>query len=343
MVSEPLVNVIGAGIAGMSAAIRLAEAGYRCNLVSLQASERAQSVLAEGGINAALDTMGEGDEVKNHIEDTLKGGCYLASERAVENLCRNAPDTVRRLQALGVPFNTVGGKIQLRNFGGQKKKRTAFSKTATGKMICSALIDEVRKYEARGLIERYSHHELYSLRLSEGACVGCVVVDVYASSVLTLDGPVILALGGLNGFFEGETTGTVQNTGDAAARLFGQGLPFADLEFIQYHPTTARITGKRMLISEAARGEGGRLFFYKDGHKYYYMEEKYPVLKNLMPRDVVSRETYAVLSSGNKAYLDMTEIKDDVWATKLSDLREEIRSYLHLDPKKVPVEVSPGI
>lgn len=340
------VNIIGAGISGLSAAICLAKNGTACCLISSMPSERAQSVLAEGGINAALDTMGENDTIKEHFDDTMKGGCFLESASAVKNLTDNAPEVVRELFRLGAPFMSEKGRLILRNFGGQKKKRTAFAKSSTGKMIMTALIDEARKYEASGLIKRYPHHEFAGINITDGSLDSIVVRDSRSNEFLSLAGNTIICTGGMNGFFEGMTTGTTQNTGNAAAILFDAGVEFADLEFIQYHPTTVGITGKRMLISEAARGEGGRLFIMRNNEKWYFMEEKYPELKNLMPRDVVSREMFFVKEMPEcpgEVYLDMTELSSDIWKNKLSDLRKEIIAYLHKDPAAEPIAVSPGI
>ena len=338
------INIIGAGLAGLSAALTLAEKGISCRLISAQHSERAQSVLAEGGINAALDTMGENDSVSLHFEDTMKGGVMLADPNAVKALTDNAPAVVRKLAALGVPFNrNPDGSIMLRSFGGQKKKRTAFVRSSTGKMIMTALIDGVRKYEAKGLVERLPHHTLIRLLTEGDKCTGVRIRDEHSDALTDLAGEVILAYGGLNGFFPDMTTGTVTNNGTAAAVLFCQGVKFANLEMIQYHPTTFGIPGKRCLVSEAARGEGGRLFVTKDGAKRYFMEEKYPELGNLMPRDVVSREMFFEQREGGETYLDMTGIPEEVWNGKLSDLREEIMHYSPLDPKAEPVSVRPAI
>ena len=340
------VNIIGAGLAGLSAAITLARAGVGSNLISSQVSERAQSVLAEGGINASLNTMGEQDTTAEHFADTMKGGCFLASERAVDGLTENAPSIVKELAALGVPFNAQNGRLILRNFGGQKKKRTAFAKSSTGKIIMTALIDEARKYEAEGLIRRFPNHELTGMDVQDNALVSVTVQDSRSKKCLRFTGPTILCTGGLNGFFEGLTTGTTQNTGNAAAIAFCAGAELANLEFIQYHPTTVSITGKRMLISEAARGEGGRLFIMRNDKPWYFMEEKYPELGNLMPRDVVSREMTAVVSMPEctgSVMLDLTGLSAEVWNGKLSDLRAEIMSYMNIDPKLIPVPVSPGI
>ena len=293
------INIIGSGLAGLSAAITLAKQNIACNLISALPSERAQSVLAEGGINGALNTMGEDDCPADHMADTLKAGAYIADPEAVKGLTDNAPEILRWLMDLGVPFNMECGRVIQRNFGGQKKKRTAFAKSSTGKILMSVLTDETRKYEAAGLIKRYDHHEFEMPEFTgaEGSrvCRGAWVRDDYSNEMLFFEGPVIMCTGGMNGFFPGMTTGTVPNTGDASAMLFSQGVFFSNLEMIQFHPTTYGIAGKRCLVSEAARGEGGRLFVMKGGKPWFFMEEKYPELGNLMPRDVVAREMYFVM------------------------------------------------
>jgi succinate dehydrogenase / fumarate reductase flavoprotein subunit len=341
------INIVGAGLAGLSAAITFAEKGVFCHLFSVQASERAQSVMAEGGINGALDTMGEDDNTDNHFADTMRAGCDIADPGAVRGLTEHAPCIIRKLKQLGVPFNqNPDGSIMQRNFGGQKKKRTAYAKSSTGKIIMSALIDEARRFEAQGMIERFPSHELVRLCLDGKRVTGVVIKNTYTGEVNTFLGPVILACGGMNGVFPGRTTGTTANSGEAASIVFSQGVVFSNLEMIQYHPTTIKIPGKRCLVSEAARGEGGRLFILRDGKPWYFMEEKYPELKNLMPRDVVSREMYFVLqdkSLGGQVYLDMRGLSGETWKKKLPDLRREIIDYLAIDPAKEPVPVDPGI
>ena len=235
------VIIIGAGLAGLSAAIRLAEENVGSVLVSLQQSERAQSVLAEGGINAALDTMGEGDNVQNHYKDTMRGGAELADPNAVEGLTRNAPKIVRWLEGLGVPFNMDKGELVLRNFGGQKKKRTAYARSSTGKIIMSAVIDEARKYEAKGFIRRLPHHELIRLLISRDKCTGVLIRDVYTGEMKELLGQVIVCSGGLNGMFPEMTTGTTQNSGDCAAVL---NVPRNDY---RHYPEQRRLCGGAVL------------------------------------------------------------------------------------------------
>lgn len=340
------INIIGAGLGGLSAVLTLAQSGEKCNLISYAPSERAQSVMAEGGINAALDTMGEHDTVEEHYEDTMKGGVYLADPNAVWNLCSNAPSIVEELYKLGVPFSHNEKGIVERSFGGQKKKRTAYVKSSTGKMLMTAMIDAVRRYEVQGLVTRYPRHQLTDIIIEDDTLVSVTIQDRFTKEPLFLQGKTILALGGMAGLFDGMTTGSAHNTSDAQAMLFEKGVEFSNLEFVQYHPTTIGISGKRLLISEAARGEGGRLFVCRNGQPWYFMEEKYPELKNLMPRDVVSAEMVNVTARddcGDQVYLDMTGIDKKVWQTRLSDLRDQCMHYVNIDPVKHPVPVAPGI
>ena len=346
------VNIIGAGLAGLSAAVRLAQMNIASALISVQTSERAQSVLAEGGINAAMNVSGENDTVQEHFEDTMRGGVYLADPGAVRGLTQEAPLIVQELLDLGVPFNMEGDALVQRRFGGQKKTRTTYARSSTGKALMTAMIDAARRYEntieaaGEAFILRYPHHRFQELILRDGACKGVRLQDTYTEKRIDLMGPVILAFGGPNGLFPGRTTGTTANDAGGLATVFAQGVELANLEFIQYHPTTVQISGKRMLISEAARGEGGRLYVMRGSQKWYFMEEKYPELGNLMPRDVVSREMDAILRDPEcqpPILLDLTGLSKKVWQKRLPDLRKEIRHYLDIDPARQPVPVSPGI
>lgn len=337
------IIIIGAGLAGLSAALQAAENGCNVKLVSFLPSERAQSVMAEGGINAALNTKDENDSPEEHFTDTIKAACGLADPNAVWGMTQAAPELVHWLLKLGVKFNMSGyDDVDLRNFGGQKKKRTAFAQSDTGKQIMTAMIDAVRRKEASGMVERFSHHSFLTLRLCGNICCGCVIRDEYSQETVELPGDaVIVATGGMHGLF-GNTTGSLSNTGEVTAELFRLGVPLANGEMIQYHPTTVKCGGKRMLISEAARGEGGRLFAMKDGKQWYFMEEKYPELGNLMPRDITAREIWKV-SHESEVFLDMTEISDEIISNKLSGLADDCMTYLHKDIRKEPVSVLPGI
>ena len=252
--------IVGAGLAGLSAALTAVKNGWTVKLVSSLASERAQSVMAEGGINAALNTKGEEDSPEQHYADTLTAACGLADPNAVWGMTQAAPELVHSLHRLGVQFNvTDDDELDLRNFGGQKKKRTAFAQSDTGKQLMTALIDAVRREESAGTVERFPHHKFRTLLFSGNICGGCTVQDTYTGELLRfVCDAVLIATGGPHGLF-GDTTGSLANTGEVTAELFRLGVPMANLEMIQYHPTTVEQGGKRMLLSEAARGEGGRL------------------------------------------------------------------------------------
>ena len=335
--------IVGAGLAGLSAALTAVKNGWTVKLVSSLASERAQSVMAEGGINAALNTKGEEDSPEQHYTDTLTAACGLADPNAVWGMTQAASELVRSLHHLGVQFNvTDDDELDLRNFGGQKKKRTAFAQSDTGKQLMTALIDAVRREESAGTVERFPDHKFRTLLLSGNICGGCTVQDSYTGELLRfVCDAVLIATGGLHGLF-GDTTGSLANTGAVTAELFRLGVPMANLEMIQYHPTTVELGEKRMLLSEAARGEGGRLFALRNGKLWYFMEEKYPELGNLMPRDITAREIWKI-SKESPVYLDMTEIPKDVTDRKLAGLVSDCQIYLHKDIRKEPVQVVPGI
>ena len=328
------IVIIGAGAAGLSAALQAVNEGSEVVLVSSQPSERAQSVMAEGGINAAMDTKNENDSPEEHYKDTINAACGLADPNAVWNMTQAAPDIIRWLSGFD--------EVDLRNFGGQKKKRTVFAQSDTGKQLTTALIDAVRKEEAAGNVKRLSHHSFQTLLLQGNVCLGCLIKDDYSSTVTELHSDtVIIASGGMHGLF-GNTTGSLFNTGEVTAELFRLGIPIANGEMIQYHPTTIECGGKRMLITEAVRAEGGKLFSLKNGKLYYFMRERYPELGDLMPRDITAREIWKERQN-SEVFLDMTDIPDKVIAEKLSGIAADCMLYLHKDIRKEPVPVSPGI
>lgn len=260
------VVIIGSGAAGLSAAIRLAEENVPSFIVEEMPPWRAQSNMAEGGINAALDTMGQHDEPALHEEETYKAGRFVACREAVHRLTHSAPKIVNTLFAWGMSLNlNEDGTIQQRPFGGQTKKRTAFASASTGKQLMYTLATRARFFEAGRMIRHITGFRFLKLMMENGQAKGVLVNELQKNRVSYIPASaVIIASGGLNGLF-GNATGSVLNTGNVTASLFADGLPAANMEMIQYHPTTTRLHGKNMLITEAVRGEGGRLYVEQDG------------------------------------------------------------------------------
>ena len=319
------VLIIGSGISGMACALRCASQGLHVTMAAPFPSERSQSVMAAGGINAVLPLSETGDSVNSHIEDTLKGGCGLGGRRAVTGLCRHAGDILEYLKSIGTVFSVdEEGQPLPRAFGGQSRKRTYYCGASTGKQIVSALVMEARRYEGQGKIERRLWCCFHSALIRDGACYGALLFDearggleaVYADAV-------VIATGGQNALF-GKTTGSTQCDGYTAGKLFMQGADLKNLEFIQYHPTTMETAQKRMLISEAARGEGGRLYYSSGGQNIYFMEEKYGPGGNLMTRDVIAREMDAL---SEKVWLDISFLDKDVIDRRLPEVRDLCAKY----------------
>lgn len=341
-----MIAIVGSGIAGLSASIKAVELGSKVVLISPDYSERSQSVMAMGGINASLNTKGEDDSVNEHYKDTVKGGVYINNLKAVESLCEDAPGIVKWLSSIGTSFTRdKEGNIDLRYFGGQKNMRTAYAGARTGKQIVTALVNKLREYEINGSVKRYVGWRFLSLIISDGECLGLNIINENTGEVKQiLSGSVIVASGGLNKLF-GRTSGSVHNDGYVSAKLFTQGVELANLEMIQFHPTTIKTSSKRMLISEAARGEGGKLYVEKDGEKFYFMREWYPEFKELMPRDVVSKSIYKICKDLNlsEVYLDISKLDKELVERKLDEVCEVSRTYLGIDPCESPIPVYPGI
>ena len=335
------VIIIGSGAAGLSAAMELAENGYSSILVSDMPSERAQSVMAEGGINAAVNK--ENDSPELHAEETMKAGRYIADEKAVHQMTEEAPAIIEELFSKGMAFTLNDEKEpDVRAFGGQSVKRTFFAAANTGKQLMYVLTDQVRRYESEGLIERVCGWMFFKLLYRENQVYGCMLIHPVTMEKRCIYGKIIIASGGLNGMF-GNATGSVRNTGAVSANLFAAGARFANGEFIQYHPTTVKLHGKNMLITEAVRGEGGRLYVLENGKPFYFMEEKYPELGNLMPRDVIAREEWHQMKQGKQVYLDMSHLDRAVCEKKLEGVINDCIHFLNLDPRKEPIPVIPGI
>ena len=335
------VLIIGSGISGMACAIRCAQQGMHATLVSPFPSERSQSVMAAGGINAVLSEHEDGDCVASHVRDTLSGGADIAGKAAVEGLCGHAEEILRYLESIGTVFSVdESGRPARRAFGGQSHKRTYYCGAATGKLIVSALVMEVRRYEAAGLISRRLRSCFHSALIADGVCHGALLFDETTWSLMPVYADaVVVATGGQNALF-GKTTGSTQCDGYAAGRLFLQGAELKNLEFIQYHPTTLETAHKRMLISEAVRGEGGRLFYVENGERVYFMEDKYGPKGNLMTRDVISREMEA---TRREIFLDVSFLERETIDRRLPEVRDLCRKYRGIDIAREPIPVSPSV
>ena len=340
------VIIVGAGIAGLTASIRASEMGADVDLISPDFSERSQSVMAMGGINASLNTKGQDDSPQQHFKDTMNSGCWINNEKAVLKLTSNTPEIIAWLEKLGTSFTRdMDGNVDLRYFGGQKKRRTAYAGARTGKQIVTSLVNECRKREVEGRIRRFTSFRFDSLIFTDKKeCIGVSCTDENTLKIRQFTGDaVIIATGGMNKLF-GRTSGSLHNDGYATAKAFIQGVELANLEMIQYHPTTVKTPMKRMLITEAARGEGGKLFILKDGRPWYFMKEWYPEQAELMPRDVVSRSIYKASDAGKKeVYLDITHLDENTIKTKLDEVYEICMTYLDLNPVKEPIPVMGGI
>lgn len=332
------ILIIGSGLSGLTCALELASKGIRSTLVSPYPSERAQSVMAAGGINAAL---GQTDSPQLHAQDTLRSGGDIAGEEAVSNLCAAAPELIRWLESLGVVFSREeNGEMTLRALGGQSCNRTAYAGAATGKQIMSALIRVARKYECSDTICRMLGRQFHSALIRNGRCYGALLYNEQTRKLETLYADaVVIASGGQNALF-GKTTGSTQCDGYVAAKLYEQGAKLKNLEFIQYHPTTLETPQKRMLISEAARGEGGRLYYIENGQRVYFMEDLYGKRGNLMPRDIVSKCIY---SAPSQVYLDIAFLSKSHIRSRLQEVAELCEKYADLDVTRESIPVYPSV
>jgi succinate dehydrogenase / fumarate reductase, flavoprotein subunit len=350
--SKGKIVIVGGGLAGLMAAIKIAEAGTKVDLFSLVPVKRSHSVCAQGGINGAVNTKGENDSTWEHFDDSVYGGDFLANQPPVKAMCDAAPKIIHMFDRMGVMFNrTPEGLLDFRRFGGTQYHRTAFAGATTGQQLLYALDEQVRKFEVDGLVTKHEHWEFVSAVLdNEGVCRGITAQDLRTMELRSFPADaVIMATGGLGVIF-GKSTNSTINTGYAAARLYEQGAYFANGEFIQIHPTAIPGDDKNRLMSESARGEGGRVWTYKDGKPWYFLEEKYPAYGNLVPRDIATREIFDVcvnqklgVDGENKVYLDLSHIDSRQLDIKLGGIMEIYEKFVGDDPRKVPMKIFPGV
>ncbi|WP_123039466.1 succinate dehydrogenase flavoprotein subunit [Cohnella candidum] len=346
------IIIVGGGLAGLMATVKAAESGMRVDLFSLVPVKRSHSVCAQGGINGAVNTKGEGDSPWEHFDDTVYGGDFLANQPPVKAMCEAAPGIIHLMDRMGVMFNrTPEGLLDFRRFGGTKHHRTAFAGATTGQQLLYALDEQVRRWEAAGLVQKFEHWEFTSVVIDDdGVCRGITAQNLRSMEVQTFKSDaVILATGG-PGIIFGKTTNSVINTGTAASAVYQQGVYYANGEFIQIHPTAIPGDDKLRLMSESARGEGGRIWTYKDGKPWYFLEEKYPAYGNLVPRDIATREIFSVcvdqklgINGENMVYLDLSHKDPKELDVKLGGIIEIYEKFMGDDPRKIPMKIFPAV
>ena len=346
------IIVVGGGLAGLMSTIKIAEAGYQVDLFSVVPVKRSHSVCAQGGINGAVNTKGEGDSPEIHFEDTVYGGDFLANQPPVKDMCYAAPGIIYLLDRMGVMFNrTPEGLLDFRRFGGTKHHRTAFAGATTGQQLLYALDEQVRRYESEGKVTKYETWEFLRAVIDEDqTCRGIVASHIHSGEIRDFRGDAVIICTGGPGLLFGRSTNSVINTGSAVAALYQQGVKYANGEFIQVHPTAIPGEDKLRLMSESARGEGGRVWVMKDGKPWYFLEEWYPAYGNLVPRDIASRAIHKVvyelklgINGKPEVYLDVSHIPVDKLNAKLGGILEIYEKFVGDDPRKVPMRVFPAV
>jgi succinate dehydrogenase / fumarate reductase flavoprotein subunit len=362
------VIVVGGGLAGLAAVMKLAEKGCHVKVVSVTKVKRSHSVCAQGGINAAMNLKGEGDSPLIHAYETIKGGDFLADQPPVLEMCLAAPGIIRMMERFGCPFNrTAEGNLDFRGFGGTLYHRTAFCGASTGQQLLYGLDEQVRRYEAQGKVEKFENHEFMRLVIDEQGCArGIVIMDLFTMKLDVLKADAVVFGTGGPGLIFKKSTNSTFCTGAANGRLFKQGMWYANGEFIQIHPTAIPGEDKLRLISESARGEGGRIWVYGDssktvttpegktipcgktGEPWYFLEELYPAYGNLVPRDIAAREVLRICELGlgvdgqMQVYLDVSHLPT-ASQHKLESVLDIYRKFTGDDPKKVPMKIFPAV
>lgn len=331
------VLVVGAGLAGMRAALAAHELGANVGVISKVHPVRSHSNAAQGGINAALTDRG--DDWEDHAFDTIKGSDYLGDQDAIEVMCREAGDEIITMEHMGVIFNRDDeGRLGTRAFGGQRKARTFFVSDFTGQAMLHVLYEQLMKSEIRV----YEEWFVLSLIVEEGQCCGVVAIEISTGRVYVIRAKtVILCTGGLGRLFEPSTNALIV-TGDGIALAYRAGAPLMDMEMIQYHPTTLK--GSGVLISEGARGEGAYLL---NGKGERFMERYAPNMMELASRDVVSRSEQTEIDEGRgldgSVLLDCRHLGDDLIKERLSQIYEIGLDFAGIDITKEPIPIQPGM
>ncbi|HEX3891008.1 MAG TPA: succinate dehydrogenase flavoprotein subunit [Terracidiphilus sp.] len=360
----PRIIVVGGGLAGLAAVIKIAEAGGNVDLFSIVPVKRSHSVCAQGGINAAKNLKGEGDTTDKHFDDTIYGGDFLANQTPVKAMCEAAPGIIDLLDRMGVPFNrTPEGLLDFRRFGGTLYHRTAFAGATTGQQLLYALDEQVRRHESDGKVKKYEGWEFLSAVLdSKGAARGITALNLRTMELRSFPADAIILATGGNGALFGKSTNSVVCTGSAQSAVFQQGCYYANGEFIQVHPTAIPGEDKLRLMSESARGEGGRVWVPRtsgdkrpikqipESDRFYFLEEWYPKYGNLVPRDIATRAIHKIVYEHHlgidgqpMVYLDLTHIDRETLNRKLEGILEIYEKFVGDDPREVPMKIFPGM
>ncbi|MGC4108618.1 MAG: succinate dehydrogenase flavoprotein subunit [Thermomicrobiales bacterium] len=337
--------IVGAGGAGLMAAIQLAGKA-NIAVVSKLYPPRSHTGAAQGGISAALGNREE-DHWEWHMYDTVKGGDYLVDQDAAEVLTREAVDAVLELEHMGLPFNrTEQGKIDQRFFGGHTKnfgegpvRRACYAADRTGHMIIQTLYQQGIKHNVNFFDE---HHLVDIIFAEDGRCAGVVTMELKTGEIHVIHAKtVLIASGGYGRVFK-ITSNAIAGTGDGVALAYRRGVPLMDMEMYQFHPTGLYKLG--ILVSEAARGEGGKVI---NGEGEAFAARYAPTLKDLAPRDMMSRFIYEEVKAGRgidgKDYvlLDVSHLPPEVIDEKLPDVTDFARVYLGVEPKKEGIPIQP--
>jgi succinate dehydrogenase / fumarate reductase flavoprotein subunit len=349
---QPRFLVVGGGLAGLATVIRIAERGFPVDLFSLVRVSRSHSVCAQGGINGAVNTKGEGDSPWVHADDTVYGGDFLANQPPVLEMTEAAPRIIHLYDRMGVMFNrTPEGLLDFRRFGGTKAHRTAYAGATTGQQLMYALDQQVRRWEGEGLVRKYEGWEFLRAVIDDGGvCRGIVALDLASMEIRAFPADAVMIATGGPGVIYGKSTNSILNTGAANANLYQQGVKYANGEMVQIHPTAIPGRDKRRLISESVRGEGGRVWVPRDGKPWYFLEEWFPAYGNLVPRDIAAQSIYKVVYEmglgidGEEAvYLDVTHLPREELTVKLGGVLEIYEKFMGEDPRDVPMKVFPAV
>ncbi|MFT7004770.1 MAG: succinate dehydrogenase/fumarate reductase flavoprotein subunit [Sulfurimonas sp.] len=320
------VLIIGAGGAGLVAAINAHESGAKVVVITKEYPTRSQTCMAQGGINAALGNMGE-DSVEAHVKNTLKSAHSIANEEAVRHLCQSAPDAITWLDSIGVCFSrTKDAKIAQRTLGGASAPRACYAQDYTGLKILHTLYDRCLSLGIEILNEKF----LLDYLVEDNFACGAVVLDIRTGEVQTYESAsVIIATGGYSGIYDKHSTNSSATTGDGLAAAIRAGARVSDMEFVQFHPTALKSSS--VLISESARGAGGFLLNSK-GERF---------VNELLPRDEVARAIDTEMKKSEDIFLDIRHLGEEFINKELPQERKLAKLYENLDPVYDLIPVKP--